>query len=282
MKAVEVGGVRIVYDQVGRGPAVVFSHAGIADRRMWKHQVERFSATHRVITYDWRGYGESGEAEGSFAPYRDLLGLMDALDVEEATLVGSSMGGSYSLEVALAEPSRVTGLALICSGLSGHVWPEEMNEYVKAHVRSSVPAERLARYRGGRNEYVDPAEVDAMARAQAEFIVAGPKRPSSAVDPQVWELALTMLRGVFERSWRGPVITELTLDPPPVERLAEIQVPTVVINGLEDPPWVQAVSDLISDRIPGARRIDLADTGHLPPLERPDQINQILQDLLRQ
>lgn len=282
MTAVEVGGVRIEYDEVGRGPAVVFSHAGIADRRMWMHQVERLSATHRVITYDWRGYGESGDAEGEFAPYQDLLGLMDALDVEEATLVGSSMGGSYSLEVALAEPARVTGLALICSGLSGRAWPEEMNEYVKAHVRSSVPAERLAKYRGGANEYVDPSDVDAMARAQAEFIVAGPNRSSSAVDPPVWELALTMLRGVFERSWHGPVITELALDPPPGERLGDLRVPTVVINGIEDPSWVQAVSDLLSAGIPGARRIDLADTGHLPPLERPDQVNQILQDLLRQ
>jgi pimeloyl-ACP methyl ester carboxylesterase len=281
MASVEVNGVRMAYDEVGRGPAVVFSHAGIADRRMWRHQVDRFSGTHRVITYDWRGYGESGEAEGAFAPYKDLLGLMNALDVDEATLVGNSMGGSFALEVALAEPARVSGLALICSGLSGRAWPEEMLEYVKAHVRSSVPTERLARYRGGPNEQVDPEDVDAMARAQAEFMVAGPNRSSSAVDPLVWEFALTMLRDVFERSWRGPVMTELTLDPPPGERLAEIQVPTVVINGLEDPPWIQEVSDLLGAGIPGARRSDLAGTGHLPPLERPDQVNEILRDLLR-
>ena len=249
---------------------------------MWTHQVKRLSATHRVITYDWRGYGESGDAEGAFAHYQDLLGLMDALDVDRATLVGNSMGGSYALEAALAAPERVTGLALICSGLSGREWPAEMIEYVVQHVRSSVPADRLARYRAGRNEDIDPGDLDAMAVAQARFMVAGPNRDPANVDPGVWETSLTMLRGVFERSWRGSATTELTIDPPPGERLGDIRVPTVVINGLEDPPWVQAVSDLLTTGIPVARRIDLPDTGHLPPLERPAQVDQALDELIRQ
>lgn len=199
---IEVNGVRLAYDEAGAGPTVVLSHAGLADRRMWEYQFEQLSADHRVIRYDWRGYGGSDDAAGSFAHYRDLLGLLDALEIDTAALVGCSMGGAYSVDVALAAPERVRALVLICSGLSGHQWPEEMLVQVRARVHSSVSADRLADYRLRRATRVREDDVAAMAEAQARFLVAGPERDPAEVDPAVWQSAVTMLKDVFDRQWR--------------------------------------------------------------------------------
>ncbi|MFB9889677.1 alpha/beta fold hydrolase [Planobispora takensis] len=282
---IECNGVRLAYDEAGRGPAVVFSHAGIADRRMWEHQFRALSASHRVIRYDWRGYGESADAEGGFAHHEDLLALLDALEVDRAVLVGCSMGGSHAVEAALAAPGRVAGLVPIASGLAGHGWPPEMLEQARERVHGSVPADRLSAYRdgsaaAGARVAVDPADVEAMARAHVLWQVAGPDRGKDDLAPEVWEAAMEMCRGVFTRLWNGPPSAERLLDPPAAGRLGEVRQPTLVINGLCDVPGIQAVSDLLAGGIAGARRIDLPHTGHLPPLERPQEVTSALTGFL--
>lgn len=274
---VRVNGVGLAYDEAGSGPAVVLVHAGIADRRMWDAQVEALSASHRVIRYDWRGYGESEDAEGEFAHHEDLLGLLDALEVERAALVGCSMGSSWAVEAALADPARVSGLVLVCSGLSGHPWPEAMIAQARERVHTSIPADRLRAYRAG-VATVDPADLEAFATAHALWQVAGPDRVRDDLDPAVWERAMEMMRQVFLRSWTGPRATERSLDAK--SRLGEIQVPTLVINGLSDVLWIQEVSDILTQGIQNASRIDLPDTGHLPPLERPEEVTKALQPFL--
>ncbi|WAL66355.1 alpha/beta hydrolase [Amycolatopsis cynarae] len=263
----------LAYDEAGGGPAVVLVHAGVGDRRMWEHQFAALSRRYRVIRYDWRGRGESDDAAGEVTHYRDLLGLLDALDVGRAALVGCSMGGSYALEAALAEPDRVSALALISSGLSGHEWPPEFHALVAERVHGCVPEERLRRYAVGGAE-VDPADVAAMAEAQGRLTVVGPDRDPADLDPRVWALALDMLRLVFRREWSGPRVVERHSSPG--ARLGEVAAPTLVINGLSDVPAIQAVSDLLSAGIPGARRLDLPDTGHLPPVERAAEVTEAL------
>jgi pimeloyl-ACP methyl ester carboxylesterase len=108
-----------------------------------------------------------------------------------------------------------------------------------------------------------------MAWAQARFLVAGPAREPAAVDARAWRMAITMLEGVFRRSWSGPPSTEVPADPPAIGRLSQVRVPTLVVNGLADAPWIQDVSATLASGIAGAQRLDLPDTGHLPPLERP-------------
>src|SRR5271156_4735461 len=120
MSVIEAGNATFGYDEAGRGSAVVLVHAGLADRRMWDHQFGALSQRHRVIRYDWRGYGESSDAAGEIARHEDLLALMDALRVDQAALIGCSFGGATALDVALAAPARVTALGLICSAMSGH------------------------------------------------------------------------------------------------------------------------------------------------------------------
>ncbi|WP_116949700.1 alpha/beta fold hydrolase [Jiangella endophytica] len=280
MPSLLVNGVDLAYDDAGSGPAVVFSHAGLTDRRLWDHQFAALAERHRVVRYDWRGHGESGAAAGEFAHHADLLALLDALGIERAALVGCSMGGAYSVDVALAAPERVTALALIASGLSGHEWPPEMGALARELVLAAVPADRLQQYREHTATHIDPADVAAMAEAQLRLTAVGPGREPSDLDPDVWEHMVRMCRLVFEREWSAPAHTELAADPPAKARLHEIAVPALVVNGLADLSYIQDVSGLLADGIPGARRVDLDDTGHLPPVERPAEVTRLLTEFL--
>ncbi len=262
-----VNGARLAYEERGTGPAVVLSHAAVADRRMWDHQFEHLATSYRVVRYDWRGYGGSDDAEGVFSHSEDLRGLLDALEIDRAVLVGCSMGGGHCVDVALAAPARVAALVLFCAGLTGHVWPDGMQEYVRRHVRPVVPAERLAAYAQG--EPVRDDDARAMAEAHGRFLIAGPGRDPESIDPGTWAKAMDMAENVFRRLWSGPPSTERVPDPPGNRRLREVRAKTLVVNGLADAPWIRELQERIAAEIPGARRVDLPGTGHLPPLERP-------------
>jgi len=102
-------------DSGGSGPVVVLSHGFLMDHAMFDPQVAALRSTHRVVTWDERGFGGT-RATGSFSYWdsaRDVLGLLDHLGVEKAVIGGMSQGGFLSLRVALTAPDRVRGLILI-------------------------------------------------------------------------------------------------------------------------------------------------------------------------
>jgi pimeloyl-ACP methyl ester carboxylesterase len=281
MAFAEVGGASLAYDEAGSGQAVVLCHAGIADRRMWTGPFEELAATCRAIRFDWRGYGESSPAAGDHTLDADLLSLLDALEIDRAVLAGCSVGGAAALDVAAAAPDRVAGLVLTGPGLSGYPWPAGFADPLQDRIAAKIPDARRRAYRDGTSPTVLDADVEAVADAHARFWVAGPGRDPAAVDPHVWDTAMTMLRQIFRREW-----TEHSVEPGPPQRaasacLSEIEVPTVVVNGLDDVPALQEIADLLTAGIPGVRRIDLPDTGHLAPLERPRQVAAAITDLVR-
>lgn len=280
MTTVSLGDATLGYDEAGTGPVVILVHAGCADRRMWVHQMAPLAARYRVVRYDWRGYGESSDATGTFAHRRDLLALMDVLDVRRATLVGASDGGRIALDTALTAPDRVTALVLMAPGLSGHQWPASMMQLYRDRVHAVLGADALRGYRSGEVEPIDEGELSAYSEAETEFLVAGPDRSRTDLHPQVWDLAVAMDRDLNRRMWSRPPTQEQAMDPPAEGRLHEVGVPTLVINGAADLPDIVAVSALLADRIPGAHRVELPETGHLPALERPWAVNAALMSFL--
>jgi pimeloyl-ACP methyl ester carboxylesterase len=118
-----------------------------------------------------------------------------------------------------------------------------------------------------------------MAMIEVAACRSVPDRDPAELDPDVWEPALDMCRGVFAREWTGPLVTDRQLQPPASGRLPEVRVPALVINGLADVPGIQEVAGLLADGIAGARRLDLP-TGHLPPLEQPSAVSAALAQLL--
>jgi pimeloyl-ACP methyl ester carboxylesterase len=116
MPNAHINGIDIHFEDTGgTGPTVILSHGFLMDHSMFDPQVAALRATHRVITWDERGFGGT-RATGDFSYWdsaRDALGLLDHLGIERAVFGGMSQGGFLSLRVALTAPDRVRGLILI-------------------------------------------------------------------------------------------------------------------------------------------------------------------------
>lgn len=273
MATIEVGGTTFGYDEAGEGPAVVLLHAAIGDRRMWDAQFASLAATNRVIRYDRRGFGETADGPGEYAHYEDLLALLDARGIEQATLVGASMGGACALDAALAAPERVTRLVLLGSGLTGHTWPDHMQRDLARLVAEAFPDGRLARY-ANREIDVDEADVRTMADANIRYLVAGPERDVSVLPPEMLSLVREMCEQVYRHDWTAPQWTERI--PDTRHRLAEITTPALVVIGTSDALGLVELSHHLAESLPNAELVELPDTGHLPSMERPDEVTALV------
>jgi pimeloyl-ACP methyl ester carboxylesterase len=261
----ELNGAQIAYDVAGNGPAVTLVHAGIADRRMWRDTVPALLTRFTVVTYDQRGFGDSTLPSGPAAYTDDLRALLDHVGVEQTAVVGVSMGGRAALELALLEPQRVTRLVLVGAGLPDWDWSEDMQRFGKEE-----------------DEALEAGDLDRAVELNVRFWVDGPRRERGAADPEVRELVGAMQRQAFEVPVPDPEpTTPPPLDPPASERLGEIAAPTLVVVGDEDVDDMKQIADVLAAGIPGARKVTMPETAHLPPLERPQEFNRILLDFLQ-
>ena len=112
-------GGRLYWEHAGRGPVIVLIHAGLWDRRIWDAQMEPFAESHRVVRYDLRGFGRSSPLEQPFSAREDLAELLGALGIDQAALVGCSIGGGLAVDFAIEFPGSVSALVAGCAGASG-------------------------------------------------------------------------------------------------------------------------------------------------------------------
>ena len=258
MNAPEKTGV--YYEVAGDGPPVILSHAGIADSRMWDPQWETFPRSHRVVRYDNRGYGRSPHSPGTYSLPADLIALLDELELGPAALVGASMGGGISLQVAVARPDLVSALVLVGSGLRGHDWSED-----------------LTRAWSEEEEAFERGDLDAAVEVNLRTWVDGPGRSSSEVDPAVRRKVGEMQRRALELYREGGAdAQEETLVLDIGERLGEISAPTLVLVGELDVPDIHQIADQLENEIPDARRATIAGTAHVPSMERPDEFDRLV------
>ena len=276
----EILGAEFAYEEAGAGPAVVLAHGGTTDHRLWERQVPLLAEQFRVIRYDWLGHGESGPPQPEYARHEQLLALLDALGVDRAVLVGSSDGGKLALDATLLAPHRVRGLVLVGSGLSGHTWPASFTELYQERVFDRVGRDRLESYYREQPERIDPADLELYVTATVDMLTAGPQRGRQELRPEVWESAVEMFRRLTRREWSGERGEAKDLEPPARGRLGEVTAPTLVVIGTSDVPAIVEVSELLAAGIRGAVRVDLPETGHLPPLERPAEFNRVLLEFL--
>lgn len=263
----EVNDVQLYYEVAGSGKPVVFSHAGIADARMWDDQFDAFAARYRVIRYDHRGMGRSTMASGPFSLREDLYGLMRFLGVEPAALIGCSMGGSAVLDCALAHAEVAAALVLVDAGMSGEQWtPEEEAE-----------GERLF---GPVEAAIKRGDFDAANEMEIHLWVDGLRRRPDQVNRAVRAKVLEMNLNDLKRGKEFDQAQSQPLQPPAAERLGEVRCPTLVIVGDEDLPESLRTAKKLAAGIPGAREAVIHDAGHLPNMERPVEFNRIVLDFL--
>ena len=236
-------------------------HAGVADSRMWEPQVDSFAEHFDVIRPDVRGFGQSPLPPEAWSPVEDLSALVDDLSLEQAHLVGCSMGGSIAIDFALEHPERVAKLVLVGAAIRGY---RPRTEHMELFAE-----ERAAREAG---------DLEALNRALMRMLLDGPGRRSGYVAEPLRELFTRMnmpaLRADHSQSPR------LYPEWLAVDRLGDISAPTLMLVGDSDMPHVRDIADLLTKSIPGARKSVIHDAAHLPNLEHPDEFNRIVLDFL--
>lgn len=257
-----VHGTQIAYEHSGAGFPLVLIHAGIADRRMWDAQMPVFAQTHWMLRYDMRGYGQTPMPPGPFAHRRDLIGLLEALGIKRAVLLGCSMGGTAAIDAALERPDLVAALITVGStpsGLEIEVAPPRQWDALVAAYK----ARDLVR----------------TAALEVEIWVDGPQRTPNQVPAAVRDLVREMNLIALTNEAAGLGQPE-PLEPPAAGRLGAIRVPTLVIHGDLDQPDIPQSSAYLAEQIVGAHRVVMPGTAHLPNMERPEEFNQIVLDFL--
>jgi len=257
---VEVDGARLWYEATGRGYPLVLLHAGIADARMWDDQVATFAERYTVVRYDARGFGRSDPPVGPFSPRADLAGLLAALGIPRAHLVGCSMGGTVALDTTLERPDLVSALVVCGSTPSGYPRDETLVKGWEAV-----------------DEAFEAGDVAHAVELELRMWVDGPNRGPDAVAPAVREKVRDMDAALFAMPDTGE---PQKLDPPAMERLGDIRVPTLVLVGDQDQPSTVAAAELLAERIPNARQAVIRDTAHLPNMERAAAFNRLVLDFL--
>jgi len=249
-----------LYSEVaGEGPEIVLLHEGICDSRMWDPQWETWARSHRVLRFDFRGFGRSPQEPGAYSGARDVIELLDRHGFERAALVGVSLGGRVALEVVLAQPERISALVLVGAGLPGHDWSEEM----KANWEEEETALRAG-------------NLDGAVEVCLRTWVDGPRRRPEDVDPQVRARVGEMQKRAYELQLGLKEDEEELLVEDVAGRLGEIKAPTLVLAGAEDQPDIQAIADRLASEIPGARRETIANTAHVPSMERPEEFDRLV------
>jgi 3-oxoadipate enol-lactonase len=256
-----INGARIHYERSGEGFPLLLIHAGIADSRMWEPQARAWAKRFDMIRPDLRGYGDSELPPAPYSMRLDLVGLLDQLGIDRAHVIGCSMGGTMALDIAVEHPQRVERLVLVDSGVSG--------SNLGANDRALFAEVDAAEKRG---------DWDAVNRAEVRLWVDGPRRPEGSAPAAVRELVLDM-NGRAMRSDFASAPNQ-SLAPPAIGRLHEVKVPTLVVVGEEDLPHGHANADLLTSKIPGARKAVIRGAAHLPSLERPDDFNGFVLDFL--
>lgn len=273
-----VHGARLYFERAGRGETVVFIHAGIADQRMWDAEFYALAHDYDVIRYDLRGYGKStlGSArvqralaahdspppEENFTHAQDLYILLRTLGIDQATLIGCSLGGSIALDFALEQPLLTNGLVLVSTVPSGYQFAGEMPPTLQRFMAAAQQGDQQA-----------------AGELATQLWFDGPNRQPDSMNADLRTEVKTMMTEVLTNSqvdFRGENAAAL----PAVNRLGEINAPTLVIIGNQDEENVQQAANLLADEIPGADWVAIAGAAHLPNLEKPDEFYAIVVDFL--
>ena len=267
MDRLQVGDLAVAVSDTGNGPPVLLLHGSACGKRMWHHQIRALKGRFRVIAYDQRGHGRT-DAPADATRYsashlaRDLVGVLDALNIERAAIVGFSLGGGPALALAATKPERVSHLVLADVGAGAD----------------------------------DPVKIEAMARRWVDLIRRG------EVDELVCDMLRSELfkvyvrRSMRRRNYMAALIRatpinglRFTLSEVMVKRkslfrltgvLQSIKVPTLILVGQQDYVCSKAAK-LLAQSIPNATLKIIANSGHMTPLEQPAAFNAALLEFLK-
>jgi 3-oxoadipate enol-lactonase len=231
--------VRLHHEIRGKGPPVLTLHAGGLDGRMYGPLAELLEDRYTLVIPDLPGHGRTPLPRESYAPAEDVLALLDELRIERPSVVANSYGGRVALQLATAAPDRVAALVLLASALPEFERSPEFEAYGDAE-----------------NALWEAGDIDGVVALNVRTWVH---------EPATAGLVAQMARAACEAQLGVDEDTERAL---PVD-LGAIAVPTLAVSAGHDFPDFPRIADRIAAEVPGAQRAEVADSGHMIPLERP-------------
>ncbi|WP_332897504.1 alpha/beta fold hydrolase [Haladaptatus sp. CMSO5] len=261
--------VSVRYFEAGEGPPVVLLHGIGLDAATvsWRHTIPALAETHRVYALDFPGHGESEKPRRCYttAYYREVLSaFLDELDIDAPTLVGISMGGAVALGHALEE--AVEKLVLVDSHGLGRDAPWRL----PASMALWTPGFGPLWWAGTTSTHLSVRESlrGFTTNRSSEFVN---DVFDAASDPAVGETLSSWQRSEF--LFNG-FLTNY------VDELAEVDVPTLVVHGEDDPLFPVRWSVRAAEEIQESTLSVFEDCGHWPPRERPAAFNEVIRAFL--
>jgi pimeloyl-ACP methyl ester carboxylesterase len=257
----DIGSAIIGYEEAGHGRPVMWLHAFPLDRRMWRGQLKALAATGRMIAVDLRGFGQSSQFAGEPSIDQmadDVVLLLDRLGVREAAVVaGLSMGGYVALALARRHAGRLRGLIL-------------------ADTRAEADAPEA---RSGREQMIALAEKESAAAVIDHMMPRMVSERTRQERPQAIE---EIRRIASAQSTQALANAQRAMRDRPDHKgmLGQIRVPALVIVGGQDAISPPSVADLLAAGIAAARRVTIANAGHLSSLEQPEDFNSAIKAFL--
>jgi 3-oxoadipate enol-lactonase len=254
MRFVKANGLVIHYLDQGRrdGPPLVFINSLGTDSRIWNEVAEILAPDFRIITYDKRGHGlsESGPDKSDMADYAgDLAALLDSVGVGRATIVGLSIGGLIAQELYRQSPERVAALVLCDTAVkigTDEVWDQRIAQVERGGIEAIADGV-LERW------------FSAHFRAARSTELAGMRAMLTRTPKQGYLAACRALRHTDLRPYAG-----------------RIQAPTLCLVGDEDGSTPIALVKETSALIPGSRFEIIEGAGHLPNVEKPKIVAELI------
>jgi pimeloyl-ACP methyl ester carboxylesterase len=266
MPSAAVDDLEIFWEEQGSGgpvPIIMLNGLG-AGRDAWALQAPALAERFRVITLDNRDIGDTGATPGNrFYRMRqfagDVTGLMDALGVERAHIIGASMGGAIAQELAIEHPERVETATIICS------WPKTdpyLNELL-IQWEQIVAEQGLVAWQRATLPWVYThrwfATPNNLANELGKIVATPPQQTA----------AMYLRQSNAARSHDA------------LDRLGRITAPTHIICGAEDLLTPLRFSQQLAEHIPGSRLTILPNAGHGVFRETPGALNQALLEFLQ-
>lgn len=262
MQKISVGDVQLNVLVRGSGNPLLLVHGFPLDHGMWTHQIDHFSATHRVIAPDLRGFGQSDVRPGGVTMRQyadDCAALLEALAVHEPVVFcGLSMGGYIAWQFALHHPQRLRGLVL-CDTRAIADTPEAAEKR-----RSTADQVRAARSVEAVVESMLPKLLSDDTLTEQPALAQRLRQMMQHAPPEGVAAALVGM------SQRDDVSG----------RLGKMDVPALVVVGEHDPISPVDEMEQIAQALPDSRWVVVPKAGHMAPLEQPEVFNNALQEFL--
>ncbi len=262
MPKIQSNGIELYYEIRGAGkPLVLISGLGYP-LWQWHKMIPLLAEKFQTIAFDNRGVGQSDKPSGPYTAQmlaQDTVGLLDALGIEQAIIVGHSMGGFVAQAVALDFPQRVDRLVLCSTNFGGPrhipVTPEAMK------VLGDVTSDAVTRFKNGLVVSTAKGWAEknpAMIETWIQWRIAHPIEPAYYQAQMAIGLALFPEAASFEN------------------KLSAVSAPTLILFGEEDQVVPPGNAALLAEKIAGSRTRILPNAGHFFPIEVPEAAAQAL------